>query len=87
MPKGKPRFDLPLPLGEPIKGKTLRADGWVYRDIPGRLSLEMWDHLMDVIGAGNCEVLALSIGDDWVRGQLMISPDGMKNLAAFREHQ
>ncbi len=87
MLKRNPIFDLPLPPGEPIKGKTLRADGWVYRDIPGRLSHEMWDHLIGIIGVGNFEILAMSIGDDWKRGQLMISPDGMKNLAAARVGQ
>ena len=74
-----------VPQGEPIPGKTLRADGWVYRDIPGRLSHEIWDYLIGVIGAGNFEILAMSSGADWKRGQLMISPDGMKNLATVRE--
>lgn len=85
--KPNPIFDLPLPPGEPIKGKTLRADGWVYRDIPGRLSHEMWDHLLDIIGAENFQILGMSVGNDWKRGQLMISPDGMKNLTASREGQ
>ena len=73
-----------MPVGEPIEGETLLADGWVYKDIPGRLSYEMWDHLLDIIGDGNFRVLAMSVGEDWKRGQLMISPNGMKNLEESR---
>lgn len=76
-----------LPTEEPIRGETLKADGWVYRDIPGRLSNEIWDHLLDVIGAENFRILGMSVGNDWKRGQLMISPNGMKNLAAARKPQ
>ena len=73
---------LPLPPGEPIKGETLLADGWVYRDLHKRLSYEMWDRFLADIGTENYRILAMTIGPDWKRGQLMISPDGMKNLAA-----
>jgi hypothetical protein len=76
-----------MPPGEPIKGKTYRADGWVYRDLPRRLSHEMWDLFLDTIGEGNFRLLAMTAGKDWKRGQLLISPDGMKNLAAARVAQ
>lgn len=72
-----------LPPGEPVKGKTYRADGWVYRDLPRRLSFEMWDHFLSVIGEGNYVILAMSTGPDWKRGQFLISPAGMENM---RQH-
>ncbi len=69
-----------LPPGEPIAGKTYLADGWLYRDLPTRLSYEMWDCLLSTIGEGEYVILAMSRGNDWKRGQLLISPDGMENL-------
>lgn len=65
---------------------------WTYRDLPGRLSPEMWDRLMSIIGDSNCRVIAISEswkgeGEkrelQWKRGQLLISPAGMGNL---RQH-
>lgn len=78
-------FDWPLPPGEPFTGETLRADGWEYRDIPGRLTPEMWDLLLSRIGEGNYRILAMSMGtnakgEDWVRGQLFISPAGFEQM-------
>lgn len=74
-----------IPLGEPVKDKTYIADGWVYRDIPGRFSHEMWDKFLGLLGEGNYVILAKSESeaDDWVRGQFLISPDGMKNMAEY----
>lgn len=74
---------IPLPPGEPVKGKTYLADGWVYRDLPARLSNEMWDLLISIMGEGNYVILAESRGPDWRRGQFLISPTGMKNM---KEH-
>ena len=73
-----------LPPGEPVEGETLLEDGWVYRDIPGRLSYEAWDLLLSIIGKGNYRVLAMTIGPDWKRGQLMISPEGMKSMITHK---
>jgi len=86
MPRGDLN-DLLLPTGEPIMGQTLRADGWVYRDLPGRLSPEMWDTLIETLGDGNYRILAMTITSDYVRGQFMISPEGMKNLARYIAQQ
>lgn len=73
-----------LPPGEPVEGETLRADGWVYRDLPARLSFEMWDLLLEIMGEGNYRILAMTIGPDFKRGQFMISPDGIANMVAYR---
>lgn len=72
------------PLEEPIKGKTYMADGWVYRDMPSRLSHEMWAVFLELLGEGNYVILALSRSqvDDWIRGQFLISPQGMQNVRA-----
>jgi hypothetical protein len=85
-----PSFQSPcIPPGEPVPGKTYRADGWAYTDPPSRFSPESWDGLMDLIGEGNVVVLAkttgtLSDGGPYVRGQLLISPAGIKNIEAKR---
>ena len=73
-----------LPPGEPVKGKTLVADGWVYRDLP-RMTQEAMGILLGVIGEDNYEFLTSAKYPDKehgvaVRGQVMISPLGMENL-------
>lgn len=77
-----------LPEGEPIIGKTYIADGWQYRDIPN-LSPKMWDYLFSMIGNENEHYVFLSTssiernGELWAkRGQILISPIGMENLAS-----
>ncbi len=70
-----------IPPGEPVPGKTYRADGWQYVDLPKRLSLEMRDYFLSRIGNGEYVILAQSEGDDWWRAQLLISPAGQRNLA------
>lgn len=74
-----------LPPGEPIEGKTYRADGWVYRDIPTRFSHKMWNRFLEILGEENYVILvkSVSIVDDWIRGQFLISPQGMKNLTEY----
>lgn len=72
-----------LPGGEPIEGETFLADGWVYRDMPFRLSHEMWDVFLETLGKGNYRILIMSSTPGWKRGQFLISPKGMENLAAY----
>lgn len=74
-----------LPPGEPVKGKTYRADGWVYRDVPIRLSYKMWYRLLEILGEGNYFLLAKSESknDDWIRGQFLISPQGIESLIEY----
>ena len=75
------------PPGEPIGDKTLVADGWVYRDLP-RMTTEAMDIVLGIIGEGNYEFLTFAEYPDEehgkaVRGQVMISPDGTKNLERY----
>lgn len=74
-----------LPDGEPVKGKTYRADGWAYLDTP-TFTPEMWDYFLSFFGGSeNYVVLAQSRGDGGVRGHLLVSPDGVKSALARRE--
>lgn len=70
-----------LPPGEPVKGKTYRADGWVYRDLP-RMEYELFDAIKDVIGEDNIVWLALSDYGGAMRGQALLSPTGVERLRA-----
>lgn len=77
-----------IPPGEPIPGKTYRADGWAYIDPPGRFSPEAWENFLSLIGEGEYVVLAGSSGTHpsdgkpFVRGQLLVSPSGLENMKA-----
>lgn len=78
-------LDLPMPDCEPFPGETLKADGWEYRDTPPMLSA-FWDELLQAIGEGNYRLLTFverTYKDDdrlFKRGQMFISPAGLKNL-------
>lgn len=74
-----------MPPGEPIPGETYRADGWQYIDMPARLSFGMKDKLFGIIGEGNVVTLAETIGPDFWRGQILVSPDGQARLLAYAE--
>lgn len=75
-----------MPDGEPIPGKTYRADGWSYFDLPGKATPKMWNYLLGIIGKVDEDYIILieSEGDSkngpWKRGQLLISPKGMENV-------
>lgn len=69
-----------LPAGEPVVGKTYRADGWMYLDPPGKMSHDMWRLFLETIGEGEYVILAQSSTADWIRGQLLVSPRGQENL-------
>lgn len=73
-----------LPEGEPIKGKTYRADGWVYHDIPWT-TVEAWEQLIALVDDDNIVLLAASDRDGAIRGQVLISPDGMERIAGYNE--
>lgn len=74
-----------LPPGEPIPGKTYRADGWAYIDPGCRLSTEAWEVFIDSFGEDEIVPLAVSSGihpsdgKPFIRGQLLVSPRGMEN--------
>lgn len=72
---------MPLPDGEPFDGETIRADGWVYRDLD-RMTPDAWDELHCVIGADNIRFMTWANYGKSVRGQIWISPAGMDNLRA-----
>lgn len=75
-----------LPPGEPVEGKTYRADGWAYLDVP-RVVPEGWDLMVERAGADNIVVLAMTQGSTrdgqaYVRGQVLVSPEGLEALRA-----
>jgi hypothetical protein len=59
----------------------LRAKGWRYIDPPTKFSPEMWDYFRNLIGRDEHKLLVSSTGDGWKRGQFLISPQGMLNMA------
>lgn len=64
----------------------LKAKGWVYKDLPGRLTHDAWDLFIDLMGDGEYQVVIMSSGTDrhgtpYKRGQFFISPEGIRNLA------
>lgn len=66
--------------------ETMGLIGWVYRDIP-KCAPEAWQLALDTIGDGNFQPLAVSHGSGpqgpWSRGQMFISPEGMRRLTEF----
>lgn len=61
----------------------IARDGWVYRDLPGKLSHEMWDHFIGILADAPYYILIASEGPDWRRGQFLLSPQAMANIAAY----
>lgn len=64
----------------------LRALGWRYIDPPTKFSHEMWDYFCKIIGEDEYKLLIFSEGVSpdgfkWKRGQFVVSPQGMLNLA------
>lgn len=72
-----------LPPGEPVKGKTYKADGWAYHSSKW-MSRETWNEIFVLAGEGNCIILAMTAktaqNETLVRGQLLFSPEGQKNI-------
>ncbi len=61
-------------------GESLGQPGWVYRSIPW-CTRDAMNMLIDIIGEGNMQWLAMTTrNEDDVRGQVLISPDGLANL-------
>lgn len=76
--------DMPLPPGEPIKGKTYIADGYVYRDLPNMATF-MLTELIDILGREEVVWLTRMTRGRYSRGQALISPKGIQNLREYRE--
>lgn len=63
----------------------LRAEGWVYRDVPGWFSHEMWELFLNTMGHDNYKIVIMSSHPErGKRGQFLLSPKAMKNLEAYR---
>lgn len=74
------------PPGEPLPGKTYRADGWSYNNLP-RMTVA---HAQTLIGILGEHVVWLTYTDygNAVRGQCLISPTGRDLIAAYNKaHQ
>lgn len=76
-----------MPPGEPVNGKTYRADGWQYVDLPRRLTFAFKDEFFAIIGEGNYVILIESFSReaDWWRGQVLISPEGQQRMKIHSE--
>jgi hypothetical protein len=65
----------------------LRAKGWRYIDPPTKFTPDAWDEFLRIIGEGEYEIICASEGHtkenghEWTRGQLLVSPQGFKNMA------
>lgn len=63
---------------------------WEYRDMPPTLE-SLYDQLFRVIGEENCKILSVATitkkegAEVYKRSQFMISPEGLKRLAAWKE--
>ena len=73
---------MPLPIIEPFPDENLRAQGWVYRDLP-RISPEFFEILIKTIGEENIRWLSMADYGNAKRGQCFISPKGIENLKAY----
>lgn len=65
----------------------LRAAGWIYRDMPGRCSPEMWEILLSIFGDGNYKIVVMSEGSNehgaWKRGQFFLAPAAIENMKTY----
>jgi hypothetical protein len=74
-----------IPQSEPFPGETLIADGWVYRDLP-RMTTDAFEKLWNIVGHDQTRFLTFAkYPDGAVRGQVLISPAGMKRLKFYKE--
>lgn len=73
-----------LPPGEPIPGKTYRADGWAYIDFP-RIESHIWEALIEFLGEHYVPLSLANYGRT-ARGQLLVSPAGLDLLREFLDH-
>lgn len=71
----------PLPECEPFPGEAIRADGWVYRDLP-RMSPEAFDLFTQIVGDENMRWLTFADYGKSKRGQVFISPAGIDRMRA-----
>jgi hypothetical protein len=61
--------------------ESLGKPGWVYRDLP-RMVPELFYKFIELAGDENLHWITFANYGYALRGQVLISPDGMKNLAS-----
>lgn len=71
-----------LPRGEPVSGKKYEADGWKFYNVPS-LSYQALESFISIIGEDNIVWLSRTELDRSVRGQVYISPAGIKREESF----
>lgn len=78
--------DPAMPIGEPFAHENLVANGWVYRDMKGWITDAQGRELVRVVGEENMRWLIFTRreSDLACRGQLMVSPEGMKRYEAAK---
>lgn len=69
-----PDIEIPEPTGEDF-GKP----GWTYKDLP-RMTPEIMKSFKELIGIENAHWLTFADYGTSVRGQLLISPQGIQNI-------
>lgn len=68
---------------EPPEGQAPPEEGWVNRDV-ARMPMDRWHSMLLSIGRKKLRVLTEStLSDGSVKGQLLLSPEGVKRLARF----
>lgn len=83
-------LDFPIPdwtYKETNLPEALGVPTWTYKDLPN-LSLKLFNEFNDMIGLKNIMYVTLaqrtwSDGTTTYRGQVLISPEGIKNMNAF----
>lgn len=88
--KALDRIDPMEMFGEPIKGKTYKADGWKYRDVRW-FTPTQYDELKTILGIENLVVLSehhrTGAAGTVIGGQFLISPAGMQRAIKWAEDQ
>lgn len=64
--------------------EQLGCPGWHYRDIPW-ITDEYFDKLIDIIGKDNIKCIVSSRRDNAIRGQFLISPEGIENIKEWQK--
>lgn len=66
--------------------KSAGKPGWKYKDLP-RMVPELFYKFIEIVGQENLHWLAVANYGDTLRGQVLISPDGMEILRKFNDKE
>lgn len=59
-------------------------EDYTYWDCPGRMTKPEWLAFVKMLGEGNWRALAITVSHEGLyRGQLFISPEGVRRMTAF----